>query len=158
VPSIVFGLGALLISLFVTLGPIDLYGSLLLLLVVYCIVQLSFATRVTNSALISIQVELEEAAATSGASTFMILRSVIFPLLRPAILYGWLWLALLTVRELTLATMLFSASNVTLSVVVWSLWSSGQLGSGAAVSMILLAILLPLVLLYWKFGGAGRSI
>jgi iron(III) transport system permease protein len=156
VPNVVFGLAALLAALFVIRGPVDLYGSLLLLLLTYAIVQLSFGTRSTNSALIQIHTELEEAAAVAGATPFVTWRRVVLPLLRPALLYAWLWLALLTVRELTLATVLFSPQNITLSVVVWSLWHAGQLAQAAAVTLLMLLVFLPLAALYWRLSGGVR--
>jgi len=158
VPNVVFGLAALLAALFVIRGPVDLYGSLLLLLLTYAIVQLSFGTRSTNSALIQIHTELEEAAAVAGATPFVTWRRVVLPLLRPALLYAWLWLALLTVRELTLATVLFSPQNITLSVVVWSLWHAGQLAQAAAVTLLMLLVFLPLAALYWRLSGGVRRV
>jgi iron(III) transport system permease protein len=154
VPHVVFAFGALLAALFVIRGPVDLYGSLALLLLVYAIVHISFGTRVTNSALIQIHNELEEAAAVSGASTPQVLRRIVVPLLKPAFVYGWLSLALFTFRELTMATILFSPENITLSVVVWSLWHSGNIAQASAVTLLMMALLLPLVLIYWRVGGA----
>ena len=59
----------------------------------------------------------------------------------------------MTLRELTLATILFSPNNITLSVVVWSLWSSGQQGPSAAMSLIMILLMLPVMLLYWRVGN-----
>jgi iron(III) transport system permease protein len=146
-------IAALLAALFVIRGPVDLYGSLALLVIMYSIVHISFGTRITNSALIQISNELEEAASVSGASLLQTLRRIVVPLLTPAFLYGGLSLGLLTFRELTLATMLFSPDNITLSVVVWSLFHSGNLAQAAAVTLIMMLLLLPLVLIYLKFGG-----
>jgi iron(III) transport system permease protein len=154
VPHTVFGFAALVAALFVIRGPVDLYGTLALLVIMYSIVHISFGTRITNSALIQISNELEEAAFVSGASLFQVLRRVIVPLLAPAFLYGALSLGLLTFRELTLATMLFSPDNITLSMVVWSLFHSGNLAQAAAVTLIMMGLLFPLVLIYLKFGGS----
>lgn len=77
------------------------------------------------------------------------------PLLRPALLYGWLFLALLSIRELTVATMLFSPRNVTLPAVVWNLWNSGNTAQSSAVSLVMLVVLLPLVVLYMRIGGGN---
>jgi iron(III) transport system permease protein len=153
VPSVLFAFAGLLAALFVIRGPIDLYGTLALLVIMYSINHISFGTRVTNSGLIQISGELEEAAYVSGASTLQVLRRVIVPLLMPSFLYGGLLLALLTFRELTTATMLFSPDNITLSVVVWSLWHSGNIAQASAVTLIMMAILLPLVVLYLKYGS-----
>jgi iron(III) transport system permease protein len=157
IPHIVFGVGALLVSLFYVKWPVDLYGTLTLLLLMYCITHISFGTRVTNAALIQIHQDLEEAGYVSGASKWSVVRRIVLPLLAPAFMYAWLWLALLTVRELTLATMLFSPENITLSVVVWSIWSSGNASQASAVTLVMMALLLPLVVVYWRFGRQGAQ-
>lgn len=154
VPGIVFGVGALFVALFVLKG-LPLYGSLTLLAIVYVVDRLSFGTRVLNSALIQIHHELEEAAAICGAGGLRIARSVLAPLVWPALLNGWLWMVLLTLRELTLATILFSPSNITMPVVVWNIWISGNFGIASAITLLLLAGLTPLVVLYWLVGMRG---
>jgi iron(III) transport system permease protein len=155
VPGLIFGFAALLTALFVIRGPVDLYGTLALILFVYIIQQLPFGSRMTNAALIQIHTELEEAAQAAGASTFETLRRVLVPLLRPALLYAWLFLALFSFRELTVAVLLFSPRNITLPVVVWSLFNAGNISQASAVSLVMMAILLPLVLLYMRLGGGN---
>ena len=71
------------------------------------------------------------------------------PLLAPTLLNAWLWIALLTFRELTLAVLLTTRDNITLPVVIWSLWSSGGFGDAAAVAFIMLGLMIPIVGLYW---------
>jgi iron(III) transport system permease protein len=153
VPGLIFGFAALLTALFVIRGPVDLYGTLALILFVYIIQGLPFGTRMTNASLIQVHPELEEAAQVSGVSTFQTLRHVLLPLLRPAVVYAWLFLALLSFRELTVATLLFSPKNITLPVVVWSLLNVGNIAQASAVSLIMMGILLPLVLIYLRLGG-----
>ncbi|HLY66975.1 MAG TPA: ABC transporter permease subunit [Chloroflexota bacterium] len=154
VPNIIFGVGALFVALFLLKG-LQLYGSLALLAMVYIVVRLSFGTRLLNGALLQVHRELEEAAALSGASALRTARQVVAPLLWPALVNGWLWIALETYRELTLATVLYSPSNITLPVTVWSIWLSGNLGVASAVSLVLLCCLAPLVLVYWTVGRRG---
>ena len=65
----------------------------------------------------------------------------------------------MTLRELTLATILFSPNNITLSVVIWSLWSSGQHGPSAAMSLIMILLMAPVMMLYWRVGNrVGESL
>lgn len=151
VPGIIFGVGALFVSLFVLKG-LPLYGSVTLLAIVYVVDRLSFGTRVMNSALIQIHHELEEAATVCGASGFRTARSILAPLVWPAIINAWLWMALITYRELTIATVLFTPNNITLPVVVWNIWISGNFGVASAITLILLCFLIPLILLYYALG------
>jgi hypothetical protein len=37
--------------------------------------------------------------------------------------------------------------------VVWSLWLSGQIGRGAALTLVMLALLIPFIALYWAIAG-----
>ena len=149
VPNIVFAIGTVLIALFVLRNFIPLYGTIWLLLILYVIVRLSYGTRMMNSSLIQIHRELEEAAYVSGAGTWNVVRRILVPIMMPPILYGWLWIALMTYRELTLAVLLSRAENTTLPVVVWSIWLNGGFGQAAALTTVMLCILVPIIALYW---------
>jgi iron(III) transport system permease protein len=149
VPSIVFGVGALLLVLYIVQPVLPILGSIWILVAVFIVARTSYATRMTNSGLIQIHRELEESAQVSGASTGAVMRRVIGPLLAPTALYAWLWMALLTVRELTLAVILTSRDNITLPVEIWNLWLGGGLGNAAALALIMALLMLPLVVVYW---------
>jgi iron(III) transport system permease protein len=149
VPSIIFGTGALLLTLFVLQKAVPIYGTIWLLLMVFTIVRISYGTRMTNSGLVQIHPELEESARVSGATEWQAFRSISLPLLRPTLLYAWLWIALLTFRELTLAVVLSTSQNITFPMVVWSLWLAGGLGQASAAAIVMLAIMTPLIVLYW---------
>jgi iron(III) transport system permease protein len=151
VPSIVFGVGALLLTLFVLQRAVPVYGTVWILLIVFTIARISYGTRMTNSGLIQIHAELEESAQMSGATTWEAFRRVTVPLLAPTLLYAWLWIALLTFRELTLAVILSTADNITFPVVVWSLWLGGGLGQASALAMVMLLLMTPMIALYWLF-------
>jgi iron(III) transport system permease protein len=152
-PGIVFSLGALLLALYVVGAAVPLFGTIWLLLIVFIVARLSYGTRMTNASLIQIHRELEEAAAMAGASTLRTLRRILVPLMAPSLAYAWLWIALLTFRELTLAVLLTTRANITLPLVVWSLWQSGQIGRGAALTLLMLALLAPFIALYWLVAG-----
>jgi iron(III) transport system permease protein len=149
VPSIVFGVGALLLTLYLVQPVLPILGTLWILLAVFIVARTSYATRMTNSGLIQIHRELEESAQVSGASTGIVLGRIVGPLLAPTALYAWLWLALLTVRELTLAVILTSRGNITLPVEIWNLWLGGGLGNAAALALMMVLLMMPLVAVYW---------
>jgi iron(III) transport system permease protein len=149
VPNIVFGFAVLLFTLFVLKNAIPVYGTIWILLFVFVIARLSYATRMTNASLIQIHNDLDEAARVSGASSAATLWRVILPLLAPTLGYAWLWIALLVYRELTLAVLLTTRENLTLPVLVWNLWANGGLGPAAALTLVLMALMIPIVALYW---------
>jgi iron(III) transport system permease protein len=144
-------MAALLLALFVLRDILPIYGTIWILVLVYVVSRIAYATRITNSALIQIHKELEEAAQMSGAHIGDIVRKVLVPLLKPAMLYAWIWMALLTYRELTLPVLLSSNDNLPLAVVVWNMWLSGQFGEASSVAVLMLVIMMPLVAVGWWF-------
>lgn len=149
IPSIVFSIAAWLLALFFLRDILPIYGTIWILVLAYVVARISYGTRMMNSALIQLHPELEESATICGATTSVILGSVLLPLLSPAILYAWIWLALLTYRELTLAVILASTDNQPLAVVVWGLLWSSAYGKASAVSLIMIVLMLPILMLYW---------
>lgn len=152
VPNLIFAIGALVLALFWLPDFIPFYGTVSLLIVVYVITRISFATRVYNSALIQIHRELDEAGYIFGLRPMTVVWKILRPLLAPAILYSWLWMALLTYRELTMAALLVTRRNITLPVFVWGFWAGGMLTQAAAISVLLLLFMSPVVILYLIFG------
>lgn len=149
VPPIVFSVAALLLALFALRSIAPIYGTIWILILVYAIARLSYGTRMTNSALIQIHHELDEAAQVSGARTGGVLRAVLLPLLAPSILYAWIWIALLSYRELTLPIVLATGSNLPFSMLVWSYVQSSSYGRASAATLIMLVLMVPILLLYW---------
>ena len=157
VPSIVFAVSGLLLSLFALRNVVPLYGTLTLLVIVHIVQRLSFGTRVTNSAIIAVSEELEEAAEVCGSRRRDIVFRILLPLISPTLINAFFWIALLTLRELTLATILFSPNNITLSVVIWSLWNAGQHGPSAAMSLVMILLMLPVMIGYWSIGNRAAD-
>jgi len=149
VPRIVFSVAAWLLALFVLRDVLPIYGTIWVLVLVYVVTMLSYGTRMTNGAVIQIHNELEEAAVISGATQGTAMRHVLLPLLTPAISYAWIWIALLSYRELTLPSLLSTTENEPLSVVVWGLISSSSYGASSAVAIIMLGLMIPVLALYW---------
>jgi iron(III) transport system permease protein len=148
VPKIVFSVAAWLLALFVLRNFLPIYGTIWILLPVYVVATLSYGTRMINGALIQIHRELEESAMVGGADLTGTLRAVLLPLLRPTILYAWIWIALLSYRELTIPVVLSTNDNQPLSVIVWSLVLSNASGQASAVAVMMLALMLPILLVY----------
>ena len=153
VPSIIFGVGAFLFAIYVIQAVLPIYGTIWILLFVFVIARVSFGTRMTNSGLIQIHPDIEEAAQVAGARGFGIARQILVPMLRPTLVYVWLWTALLTFRELTLAVIVSTPKNLTLPVVIWSQWSGGDIGMASSIVVVLLLVMSVLIALYWLVAG-----
>lgn len=149
IPAIVFSVAALLLALFVLRKVLPIYGTIWILLIVYVVARLSYGTRMTNSALIQIHKELEESAQICGAATGGVLARVLVPLLAPSLAYAWIWIALLTYRELTLPVVISTSSNLPFAYMVWGFVQASAYGSAAAAALIMLALMVPVLLAYW---------
>jgi len=158
IPSIIFAIGLLLASLFIFKDYLPVYGTIWLILIGFVIVRLSYGTRMMNGALIQVHRELEEASYISGSRTWGVFRTVLIPLLSPAMMYAWLWIALLSYRELTMATVLGGPESSTLSMVVFGLWTVGGMGTSSALTVIVVLCLVPLLALYWYMSRKANMI
>ena len=157
VPHLILAIAAVFAALFLLRDVLSLYGSLTLIILVYTISRISFATRIFNNSLAQIHPELEEAAFVGGLPLIQVIRKILLPLLKPAVVYAWLWMALLCYRELTMASVLVtSRENVTLPMIVWGLWLGGSLNQAAAANLVVLAFMLPAVVIYLAFGRRSR--
>jgi iron(III) transport system permease protein len=157
IPGIIFSLGAIILALFVVPDFLPLYGSLSILVLVYSVSWVSFGTRVVNSAMIQISNELEEAGYAAGATRLGTFRAILLPLVSPALVSAWIWLALLSMRELTRAVILVTGDNITLPVVTWSLWNGNQFAEACAVILTTIALFTPLLLLYFLLARRGDT-
>ena len=155
IPRVVMSIGALLLALFVLRDYVPIYGTVWILVAIYVIVWLPFGTRALNSAMVQIHKELEEAAYISGLTMVRTIRRVMIPLLRPTMLSVWIWTGLLVYREMTVAVFLISQDNVTLPAIVWGRWTMGSPNAAAAITVLMMVVLLPLIFISWRF--ARRS-
>lgn len=157
VPSIVFSMAALVMALFVLNRVLPIYGTVWLLLLVYVVSRISYATRITNTALIQIHRELEDAAYIAGAGLGGVMQHVLGPLLRPSLGYAFIWIALLTYRELTVPVLLSTNDNLPLAVEIWNLWTASQFAPASAIVVIMLVAMMPLIYLgFWV--SRGRAV
>ncbi len=152
VPGIIFALSAAYVALFLLRDFVPIYGTVFLLMAVYVLERMSFGTRMLNNALAQIHPELEEAGQVMGISLLRRMATILVPLLLPALVNGWLWIALLTYRELTIASLLVTPANVTLPMVIWGLWQTGSFSRAAAAATMGLIFMLPFIFCYWFFG------
>jgi iron(III) transport system permease protein len=133
-PGIVMGIAILKMYLIL---PIPVYGTVWILVLAFIARYVPYGIRFSHSALLSLHKELEEGAMASGASWFQMIRHVVVPLIMPALLAGWIYIFLITFRELSIALLLYSPGSQVVAVTIWELWENGHVGELAAFSLVI---------------------
>ena len=91
--------------------------------------------------------DLEDASAIAGATWTMTVRKVTMPLLRPAMIAGWVYVFVVSFRELSSVIFLITGRNQVLSTVLWDLFENGSVGVLAAASVLLTLLLWSIVVM-----------
>ena len=55
----------------------------------------------------------------------------------PALLAGWIYIFLITFKELSIALLLYSPGSQVVAVTIWELWDNGHVGELAAFSLVI---------------------
>jgi iron(III) transport system permease protein len=137
-PGIVLGLATLRLYLVV---PIPVYATLWILLIAYATRYMPYGMRYCHAGLVQIHRELEEAAYVSGASWWTTFRRVLLPLLSPAFWAGWIFVFLLSAKELAMSVLLAGPQSQVVSVMMFDLWNNGQVVEVAAFGVVWSALL-----------------
>jgi iron(III) transport system permease protein len=144
IPSILIAVGMAYLSLAYR-EYFPLYGTIFIIMLAHVVSWIAYGTRTTNSVMIQIQRELEEAGKVAGASTPRVLWKIILPLIAAGIVNSWIWIGMLSYREVTMALTLYTRNNVVISTVVWQFWGSGWIPQVAALGVILILFALVVV-------------
>jgi len=137
VPGILLAVGLAYLGLaYRSIFP--LYGTVLIIVLAHTIHWIAYGTRTTNSVMIQVHRELEEAGKVSGASTPRVLIRIVLPLVAAGILNSWIWVGMLSYREVTMALTLYTRHNVVISTVIWQFWGSGWIPEVSALGVVLI--------------------
>ena len=116
---------------------------------------------------------LEESAAMSGASLGQVVRRitlalswpaifatllilfvrVVLPLLKPGLVAGWIYIAIVSLRELSSSILLYSPGTEVVSIMIWELWENGQYVELSALGVMLIVLLFVLVMVAQFLGS-----
>jgi iron(III) transport system permease protein len=141
VPGIVFGTG-----IFWTYLMTPAYGTIWVLIVAFVASYVPFAYRMIDTSIIQIDKSLEEASSMCGASHWRTASQITFKLIRPGVLSAWVLVFIFSVREISAAVMLSSASNKVLSVMSWDYLEFGNVQNAAIIGLLQTAILIAGIL------------
>lgn len=141
-PGIVIGIGFMW---FFVQTP--LYATITALLLAYIAAYLPYGIRPLASAFVQVHAHLEESSRVAGASGLTTMRRIIVPLLIPGIVSGWILMATMFIRELTVSVVLSRPGSEVLAVQILSFADDGLWGKLSALGIIMIVISTGLVLL-----------
>ena len=152
-PGIVIGVGFMW---FFVQTP--LYATIWALLLGYIATYLPYGIRPMSSAFIQIHSHLEESSLVCGASPMTTMRRIIVPLLIPGIVSGWILMASMFVRELTLSVVLSRPGTEVLAVQILRFAEDGLWGRLSALGIVMILISTTLVVMATLVGARFKTV
>ncbi len=149
-PGLVLGVSLIFVYLRV---PLPIYGTLWILFIVYITKYMPYGIRYATNSITQIGNELEESALMSGASFPSVFRRILLPLMAPGLLAGWVYIMVVSIRELSASILLYRQGTEVFSIVIWQLLADGEMTQLAAVGVALVAGLTVLVAVAYKLGA-----
>jgi iron(III) transport system permease protein len=130
--------------------PLQLIGTIWILLLAYLIRNLPYAYSAAYAGLSRVDPTLEEAARIHSTPPRRTFFRIIVPLTIPSVMAGWVIAFINSLRELPASLLLFSPGNETISVAIYEMFEEGafQLTNAAALMTLLsLVTLLPAIII-----------
>jgi iron(III) transport system permease protein len=151
IPGLV--LGVALLSVYLRVKSLPIYGTLWILFVAYLTRYMPYGMRYASTSMFQIGRELEESAQMSGAGWFQTFRRVVLPLLVPGFVAGWIYILIVSVRELGSSVLLYSPGREVLSIVIWQQYRDGLFPQLAALGVMMIGGLVLLVTIAYRLGA-----
>jgi iron(III) transport system permease protein len=142
IPGVIVGAGILVAYLML---PIPVYNTIWILLIAYVTLYLPYGMRFASSGISQIHRELEEVAEVAGARLGQVFWRILLPLLAPVLLAGWIYVFVLSVRELGASIFLVGPGTHVLGTITLTMWEEG--GSYGAVSALGVIQVIPLIVI-----------
>jgi iron(III) transport system permease protein len=116
IPGLV--LGVAMLDVYLRLSWLPVYGTLWILFIAYLTRYMPYGMRYSSTSMFQIGKELEESAMMSGAGWFQTFRRVVLPLLVPGFVAGWIYIFVVSFRELGSSVLLYSPGKEVLSIAI----------------------------------------
>ena len=142
IPGIVLGVSLIWVYLVL---PIPIYGTIWILLLSYITRYMPYGIRINSASMVQIHNELEEAASISGSSRLQTFWRITIPLLKPGLIGGFIYIVIVSFRELSSSILLYSSKSIVVSILIFDMWDGGQFGEVAALSVMMILFLVILV-------------
>jgi iron(III) transport system permease protein len=133
--------------------PLALYGTATLIILAFAARFLPIAYANSSAAIRAVHPEMEEAARILGSGRLHAIRMVTAPLVKRALLGGWLIVFIVASRELSAAVFLVGPRTRTMSVLLYDLSEAGNFEVLSAFGGILLVVTMVFVGIGMKLAG-----
>jgi iron(III) transport system permease protein len=154
IAGVAFGVGAVIINLETPLRNLALYGTVWILLFGYIGRYIPFGVRAAQVALLQLSSEMEEASRVAGRGQLATLWRISLPLVRPALVYSWIFGFVQAFTEVSVSSVLTVSQNPVTATALLSLYYSQQgLQRACAVGVVMFIITMSLVALAQRIGG-----
>ena len=151
VPGLVLGLAMLIFF-----GPTLLQGTFTALLIAHIVVILPYVIRVVSANLVGLDIRLDQAAQSLGASRLQVFRTITLPLLRPGIIAGAILAFVQSFDELVVSLFLTGPNLSTLPVSIYHYIEYNSDPTIAAISVIVVVISTTVILLTERIVGLSQ--
>jgi iron(III) transport system permease protein len=152
-PGIVLAIACILLFL----RPLPLIGSLYatiwIMLIAYLMRFMTLALKPVANAVGQIPRDLDEAAASAGASPLRRVTTISAPLAAPVAVAAALLVFMSAFNELTVSALLWSSRNETLGVVLFSLEEAGLGTQAAAIAVLTVVAVIALLAILDRFAA-----
>ena len=135
----------------------SLYGTFTLIILTSVVKHFPFASRSGTANMLSISVELEEAADIAGASFWKRMSSIIIPLAKNGFISGFMLVFISIAKELDLIIIMMTPTTRTLSYLAFTYSQEGYNQMSDAISVVVLLYILLCYIAANKIGGADIS-
>ncbi|WP_433490183.1 ABC transporter permease [Nocardia grenadensis] len=150
IPAVIFGVGFLLTY---TEPPLILYGTKTVIILVYIVLMLPYATRMQMTAMLSLGNTYSEASATSGASPLVTNLRIMLPLMRPTILSAVALMFILLTHEFAASLLVRASTTQVMGTLLFDLWQNGSYPLVAAMALLMTAVTTAGVAVAMLVGG-----
>ncbi|GAC1312961.1 MAG: iron ABC transporter permease [Chloroflexota bacterium] len=127
--------------------PGQLYGTIWLLIIAVITTVLPLAVRLMVGTQVQIAKELEESSRIHGATWAETFVYVVLNLVKRGFVAGWVILCVDAVRSLGVVLLLYSATSMPISIMIFVLFREGQTRVVSAIAVLMLVVIIGLLAL-----------
>ena len=139
IPGTIVGIGYVMSF---NTGPLFFAGTAMILIICFVFRNMPVGIRSGMAALQQIDVSLEEASITLGASNFHTLRKVVLPLIKPAIFSGLVFAFVRSMTAISAVIFLVTAKTKLATTVILGRIEGGKLGIATAYCTVLIVTMM----------------